>query len=634
MVPTRTVPGAPIVTTSTPSATPPAPATSPLPDAAPLRDDVKGAHKPAQKAPLADKGAGVADGFVAKTRDADAATDAAKPFGEYALPSSEQTIVGQPQDDTDALQFGLVSAVVDVVKGLVVEEGVQWMRDRGAHLEAHPQDGVFTALVGDAFKNQLGPALAETMQASPFRAQIAERYGEAAARLTDGARGMAADFMLNQGLLGTSDAAPAKLFGNCVAASLGIPAAQAQAMVGASLRKMGLDGGLGKSLSFTGAGGAPDVSKIGALLGAKGPGVLEASLEYFIAHAGRILKGDGAKDLEQMSKQLSALKEEKKGLIGALLAKEGSVLGLQLSGKEASDKAKAAQECAQAWQLVGSIFALIVVIVVAIVVTVFSCGTAAPAAALAVGATASATVGAVVIAAALAISIEVATVLAALVVICTIVVAVITFVMTIPQLIQAVAMVLEALGMEGAAQSLKDAAAAFQKFMDESGLGTALMVISIICTIYCAVISFAVAGASVAATTAAEAAEAGFQVAGEALAEATAEAFAEYSTMAVVTTCVEAGGLLLQGTAKIVASFAMRDMARMQHEVELLRAQLAEVELEIKQLVHRMDTKKTEEEEIKEDVSDHHDMEQRITENLNKAADSYAQILSVTNFLS
>ena len=65
-----------------------------------------------------------------------------------------------------------------------------------------------------------------------------------------------------------------------------------------------------------------------------------------------------------------------------------------------------------------------------------------------------------------------------------------------------------------------------------------------------------------------------------------------------------------------------------------LVAQLAEIDVEIKRLMQEIDAKRAQEQNAKTTAGDSQDQEQRITENLGKAADAYHDILDATSILA
>ena len=65
-----------------------------------------------------------------------------------------------------------------------------------------------------------------------------------------------------------------------------------------------------------------------------------------------------------------------------------------------------------------------------------------------------------------------------------------------------------------------------------------------------------------------------------------------------------------------------------------LRAQLAQVDVEIKQLLQSVEKKQTEETDLQNAVQKGQDQPQRIMENLQKAAESYEQILGCASILA
>lgn len=64
------------------------------------------------------------------------------------------------------------------------------------------------------------------------------------------------------------------------------------------------------------------------------------------------------------------------------------------------------------------------------------------------------------------------------------------------------------------------------------------------------------------------------------------------------------------------------------YKVDLLRAQLVGVEVEIKTLLFQIELKRQQEADIKNDIQDSQDYEGRLTFNLNAAGEAYAAILN------
>lgn len=69
----------------------------------------------------------------------------------------------------------------------------------------------------------------------------------------------------------------------------------------------------------------------------------EASLEYFIGLADRLLKGDSSKDLVAMATRLESLKTQKKALQQSILEKERETAGKQAAGAAQAERAARAQ---------------------------------------------------------------------------------------------------------------------------------------------------------------------------------------------------------------------------------------------------------------------------------------------------
>ncbi len=505
-----------------------------------------------------------------------AATEA-RPFSDYALPLSEAALSSRAAAESEGLHAALVTAVSDVAKSLFEEGGVAWIKDRADFLAQNPEEGVFTALVAAPhLQALLAETLTHAFSTQPL-GRLPEGYGEGAQALLSAGRGAVLDVILGR-FLGHEvvPSAVAARFADTLARSplsgLGF------GDIASTLRAKGVPAG---AFSFTGADGKIKPGALGGLFGNIGIGTLEASLEYFIALSGRLIKGDIGKDIDAMSARLSDLKKEKQGIVGKIIELEGSIVGKQASMADAVKRANEAQQCAKIWSLIGCIIALVVVIVVAVVVSIFSFGAGAPAAIAGVAAMIGVTLS-VGAATALAISLAVAA----------IVIAVITFIQSIPMLLEGVAMIAQACGNQALAEKLRETAKEFASFMDRSGLGTALMVISLVATLYMAVIMLPMGCISAALTV------------------------------------TQIAGMVIGGVARLGAAFAMKDMAKALRELEILREELARVELEIKALMQKLEAKRTEEKEINEDVEQRQDYEAKVMENLNKAAESYKQILA------
>ena len=560
-------------------------------------------------------------------------------FSDYSLPESEGRVSGDMHAEIDGNTDGLVNGVTDVLKSLFGggSEGADWIRSRGDHLAANPQDGVLTSTYGAAISEHFPDAFAQSIQTSPLRAQLVERFGEGATKIIDSAQTVAADAILGKGLLGQDISLP-KLVAN-VTAVMGGDAAKAETAVAMRMSDIGMRPRIGGAFSVCGPDGKIDPKKLGEIIAEKGPGALEASLEYFIGLCGRLVKGDAGKDMQHLGNMLTALKDEKKTLIREIIAKEGSILGIQVSQSEAAKAAKAAQDCAHAWSLAGSIIALVVVIIIAIVVTVFSCGSAGPAAVAAVtGTTVAAVTAAGVTASTFAVtiaavfgitSIAVASALAASVVIAAILVAIIAFVMAIPALMETVAICVEAAGDPGTASKIREDAEKFQADLFSSGIGWVLIVAQLVCSLYMLVIMLPL-GAANAANIGATIAQTSGTIAGAAV-ETTVNA-----TQAIlnIMNLINALSMVLTGVSGIAAGVITMNAAKFNLQLDLLRARLAEVELEIKELMHRVEEKRVDEQELKDDIQERQDAEQRMMESLNKCAETYKQILSETQILN
>jgi len=64
---------------------------------------------------------------------------------------------------------------------------------------------------------------------------------------------------------------------------------------------------------------------------------------------------------------------------------------------------------------------------------------------------------------------------------------------------------------------------------------------------------------------------------------------------------------------------------------QVLRSQLADVDVEIKQLLQEIDAKRAQEEDAKDATADNQEGADKITEDLDKAADAYRNLLDATS---
>jgi chromosome segregation ATPase len=86
-------------------------------------------------------------------------------------------------------------------------------------------------------------------------------------------------------------------------------------------------------------------------------------------------------------------------------------------------------------------------------------------------------------------------------------------------------------------------------------------------------------------------------------------------------------GGALAGAASVVGNVYQRDFIKLERDLAMIRARMAEIEVEIKTIMHELSKKKTEEEEVKDDLGERQEQEGRIMQNLNKAAESLKSIL-------
>lgn len=94
------------------------------------------------------------------------------------------------------------------------------------------------------------------------------------------------------------------------------------------------------------ASAAPPVAEIAkASVGRVAPAAIdsEASLEFFIGQASRLVKGDTSKDLAALSSRLETLKTQKGALQQKILEKEREIAGAQAAAAAQAEKAARAQ---------------------------------------------------------------------------------------------------------------------------------------------------------------------------------------------------------------------------------------------------------------------------------------------------
>jgi hypothetical protein len=97
---------------------------------------------------------------------------------------------------------------------------------------------------------------------------------------------------------------------------------------------------------------------------------------------------------------------------------------------------------------------------------------------------------------------------------------------------------------------------------------------------------------------------------------------------------IEQARPLSYGLAEIAVAAAghavERDAGAASDRFQVLRGQLATVDVEIKQLLAEIEKAKTEDQDAKSAAQDQQDHDQQIMQNLDKAADSYQQLLDAT----
>jgi len=74
-------------------------------------------------------------------------------------------------------------------------------------------------------------------------------------------------------------------------------------------------------------------------------------------------------------------------------------------------------------------------------------------------------------------------------------------------------------------------------------------------------------------------------------------------------------------------------MLELQKQIEQLKSQLSKVDVEIKQLMNQIEQKQAEEDATKTDIEEREQIEGTLVKDLNKAADSYNDILNNTSIL-
>jgi len=103
----------------------------------------------------------------------------------------------------------------------------------------------------------------------------------------------------------------------------------------------------------------------------------ETAAKTFIANVQRNPKYvDTIPGVSALKARLARLSAEKRAIALQLSAKLREVAGLESASANQAAEAKAAQDCAKTWAIVGAIIAAVVAIVVAVVVTVFTFGAA------------------------------------------------------------------------------------------------------------------------------------------------------------------------------------------------------------------------------------------------------------------
>ncbi len=518
----------------------------------------------------------VAKAAVSASTARGTANDVTRPFMAYDLPASEAQVRGQTPTDSAELHQTLTWSISELVGGVFARDTASWLSDRSNYLASHVEDSVFHQLAGTQFGQLFAAAAVEHLKPNDaYREAVKERYGEVALALTDAANEGVAQAILGNGVLGEN--VPTETILSGIVASFtargfpieGAPAAQKAERGGSFL---------------TGPQGKVPPAMFGEVGARFGVMVLDASPAYFIQLAARLLQGDIGKDIDMLMQRLQVLKQENSKLIAHINEKMGSIVGLQASSAEAAAGARAAGECARTWEAIGSVVGCVVSIVTAVWASVVSFGTLTP------GITA-------LLSAPTSFPAMIATAACAS--------AVCSVINTVPQALELAATVARGLGLHFMAEWLHEAAAAVtQWYGDNKWFTDAVMGIQIAASTFLTVYSLI---ASVAA----------FASAGAAI----------NSMISAMVTLSQAAALAVQGTCQVMSAVSIRDQAKLTRAFEALRSELASLEVDLKSIGHRLEVNRWERDETQDELKTVQDREQRIMENVNKAADSFRTLL-------
>ncbi|MCC6808489.1 MAG: hypothetical protein IT381_13775 [Deltaproteobacteria bacterium] len=559
---------------------------------APVRADVQvkpGAVRPGVDAPLPAAPAATKRPGVSFERDAvdrknagdrsgvgAARGDLTRPFLNYDLPDHDGQVPGQRPVETAEMHRATALTVNDLVQRIFDRQTAGWLTDRAGYLTANPADSVFHQLVGAEFRTVFAAACQEHLKPNAaLREAMAQRFGPAALHFCDAAREGALQASLGNGVL--REQVPSETI--------------AAGMLSSFLARGGRADGVDpkavvsqRAAFLTGPGGAVDPKILGEIGARVGTMIFDASPSYYILLAAELVKGDVGKDLDLMGSALTALKEEAKGIIAEILRKEGGILGIQMSSAEAAGKAKQAADCAHMWQSIGTVIGLIVSIVTSVVATVLSFGTLAPGASMLLSA---------------------ATHFPAMVAVASVASTVTMFIQTLPELVVLVGGLCRNLGLADAARDL-DAAAEDIKdwYKDNPWFTDAVMIIQIASAVFMLAYSIATLPLTGGASVAAQA-----------------------KAIGVIIALASAAATLASGAVQVIGAYYQKELAKMELAIEMLRAQLALVEAEIKELMHAVHEAQTAQREVIDDIEEKQDQEQRLSESFNKAADAFGDLL-------
>jgi hypothetical protein len=411
---------------------------------------------------------------------------------------------------------------------------------RAAFLSANPQESAFLPLLGKDFGKNAAQIFAETVKAAGDKGHP---LGPSATKLADASNAMAAQLMMGS-LLGEPPKPEVLL-----------------AQYRGTLDKGGFacPGGDKAGLSCVTPDGRLDVSKLGPALD-RFPAFFEGSLEFVIGMSAKLLTGDEGKDIDQLSKQLDNLKLQKKALIAQLIARSGSIMGMQMTQAETTKKAKEAQESQHNFMLA--------VAIVAVVVSVFTMG--ASAAILASTPGLSGTAGMWMF-------------------VCMNAGPLATVASNSPQIMEASSKVADAIGLSDMASWLKKKSDDTNDWMkDNPGVTYTLVGIQI---------AFAVAQSVVAGAS---------------------------GVTCLALSAASAVNGVAQGSLKIAASIEAKKVAELTYQLEMVSQALALLQVEIRKLMLKLDGVKQEESNIKDDIADHQDTQSKVMDSMGKAADSLA----------